>query len=170
MDMSFMAALNVQSGGSGGSGGKNGVGIASMEINDKGELVIVLSDGRVRNLGRIVGADGAVYVPHINDQKILSFTIEQSPGKIPDPVDLNSAGIDSSDVTTDEEVGEMIVDVFGKQNGDGAVSDDRVATDEEVAEMLREVFGRLSSGGTVNEDEVVTDEEVAEMLREVFSL
>ena len=67
MDMPFMVALKLNSGGSGGSGGKDGVGIASMDINEKGELVIVLTDGRVRNLGRIVGADGAVYVPHIDD-------------------------------------------------------------------------------------------------------
>ncbi len=35
------------------------------------------------------GKDGAVYVPHIDARKILTFTLEEKPGKIPDPVDLN---------------------------------------------------------------------------------
>ena len=71
-DLSLRDALLIAGSGSGGSGGKDGVGIASLEINDSGELVVTLDNGRVKNLGRIVGADGAVYVPHIDDKKVLS--------------------------------------------------------------------------------------------------
>ena len=59
----------------------------------------------MKNLGRVVGKDGAVYVPHISDQKILSFTIEDEPQGVPDPVDLNPndewSGIDESTIVSD---------------------------------------------------------------------
>ena len=75
-------------GGSGGSGG--GIsGVESFSIDDNGYLNVVYVDGRTENLGKVVGEDGSVYVPHISEQKVLSFTIEDSPGEIPDPVDLN---------------------------------------------------------------------------------
>ena len=175
MDMPFMVALKLNSGGSGGSGGKDGVGIASMDINEKGELVIVLTDGRVRNLGRIVGADGAVYVPHIDDQKVLSFTIEKNAGDVPDPVKLGGSGTDSADVVTDEEVKEMLEEVFGKQGGTGGgtgggetggdvLDESRVATDAEVFEMLEEVFGAASEPP----EGIASDEEINEMLDAVF--
>lgn len=41
-----------------GTDGKDGVGISKTEINADGELVITLSDGTVKNLGVVVGADG----------------------------------------------------------------------------------------------------------------
>ena len=53
-DLSLKDALLLAGGGtdsSGGSGGKDGVGIASLEINDDGELVVTLDNGRVKNLG-----------------------------------------------------------------------------------------------------------------------
>ena len=49
--------------------------------------------------------NGAVYVPHISEQKILSFTIEDEPGDVPDPVDLNPhdewSDIDDSEIVSD---------------------------------------------------------------------
>ena len=70
-----------------------------------GELIITFTDGTMKNLGRVVGKDGAVYVPHISDQKILSFTIEDEPQGVPDPVDLNPndewSGIDESTIVSD---------------------------------------------------------------------
>lgn len=42
-----------------GAPGKDGVGIESMAINDKGELVVTYTDGTSVNLGVVVGADGA---------------------------------------------------------------------------------------------------------------
>ena len=46
-----------------------------------------------------------MYVPHISEKKILSFTIEDEPGEIPEPVDLNPndewSGIDGSSIMSD---------------------------------------------------------------------
>ena len=44
--------------GSDGKDGKDGIGIAKAEINANGELVITYTDGKVVNLGKVVGADG----------------------------------------------------------------------------------------------------------------
>lgn len=64
-------------------------GIVNMEINEDGDLIVTFDDEETQNLGKVVGKDGAVYVPHVDDHKILTFTIESEPGEIPDPVDLN---------------------------------------------------------------------------------
>ena len=44
--------------GASGQNGKDGIGIAKAEINADGELVITYTDGKVVNLGKVVGADG----------------------------------------------------------------------------------------------------------------
>lgn len=79
-------------------------GISDMKINDDGELVVTFDDGTEQNLGVVVGADGAVYVPHISEQKVLTWTIETEPGDIPDEVDMNPddewSNIDESDGVT----------------------------------------------------------------------
>lgn len=64
-------------------------GIVDMTINGDGELVVTYDTEDTQNLGKVVGTDGAVYVPHVDEKKILTFTIETKPGKIPDPVDLD---------------------------------------------------------------------------------
>lgn len=64
-------------------------GIISMEINEDGELVVTFDDETTQNLGVVVGRDGSVYVPHVDERKILTFTIEDEPAEVPDPVDLN---------------------------------------------------------------------------------
>lgn len=59
----------------------------------------------------------------------------------------------------------------------GAIPDERVATDEEVGGMLDDVFGKQvqpDPGGddgdkVVDEDDIATDEEVNDMLDNVFS-
>lgn len=66
-----------------------GKGIADMMITTAGDLIVYFTDGTWKNLGRVVGKDGVVYVPHIDEHKIMTFTIEDEPGVIPDPVDLN---------------------------------------------------------------------------------
>ena len=63
--------------------------IEDMIITAAGDLIVYFTDGTWKNLGHVVGKDGVVYVPHIDDHKILTFTIEDEPGVIPDPVDLN---------------------------------------------------------------------------------
>lgn len=85
-------------------------GIINMEINENGELIVTFDDEETQNLGKVVGKDGAVYVPHVDSHKILTFTIETDPGEVPDPVDLNpfdewiemdDGGMDSPDNRND---------------------------------------------------------------------
>lgn len=83
--------------------------ISNMEINELGELTVTFDNGSTQNLGVVVGRDGAVYVPHIDGRKILTFTIEPEASEIPDPVDLNpgdewndiGGGMDASGDETD---------------------------------------------------------------------
>lgn len=64
-------------------------GIIDMGINELGELVVTFDDETTQNLGTVVGKDGAVYVPHVDEHKVLTFTIENEPTEVPDPVDMN---------------------------------------------------------------------------------
>lgn len=72
-----------------GSGGGRQEGVVNFEINEAGELIATYTDGSTKNLGKVVGDDGKVYVPHIDEHKVMTFTIEDEAGEIPDPVDLN---------------------------------------------------------------------------------
>ena len=82
-----------------------GVAVSDAVINDNGELVVYFTNGSEKNLGVVVGEGGQVYIPHISDRKILTFTIEDMAGEIPDPVDLNPFDewkpVDQSSVETD---------------------------------------------------------------------
>ena len=74
-------------------GGEGQFGLQSIEINKDGDLVITFTDGTVSNLGRVTGADGKVYVPHIDkNTSVLSWTIEDKEGEVPDPIDLSDSG------------------------------------------------------------------------------
>lgn len=64
-------------------------GLVNMEIDENGDLIATFSDMSVQNLGRVVGEDGAVYVPHIDERKVLTFTIQTTPSGVPGPVDMN---------------------------------------------------------------------------------
>ena len=64
-------------------------GVIDAVITKDGELVIKFLDGSEKNLGIVVDGSGSVYVPHVSAQKILTFTIEEEPTGVPDPVDLN---------------------------------------------------------------------------------
>ena len=79
--------------------------ISDAGINDSGELVIYFDDETTKNLGRVVGKDGAVYVPHLDVRKVLSFTVEDAPVEPPEPVDLNPfdewSGINDGDEASD---------------------------------------------------------------------
>lgn len=74
-----------------GGGGSSSKGIDNVYIRD-GHLHIVYSNGDDIDIGQVVGApgrDGKVYVPSIDkDTKVLSWTIEDREGVIPDPIDL----------------------------------------------------------------------------------
>lgn len=72
------------------------VELKDARLNEEGHLILVLSTGTEgeeieKDLGQAVGKDGAVYVPHVDGHKILSFTLEDAPGEVPGPVDLNPA-------------------------------------------------------------------------------
>lgn len=65
-------------------------GIINMEINADGDLIVTFDDETTQNLGHVIGRDGVVYVPHIDEHKVLTFTIETEPGEeLPPPVDMN---------------------------------------------------------------------------------
>lgn len=65
-------------------------GIINMEINADGDLIVTFDNETTQNLGHVIGRDGVVYVPHIDEHKVLTFTIETEPGEeLPPPVDMN---------------------------------------------------------------------------------
>ena len=82
-------------------------GVIDAVITEDGELVIKFLDGSEKNLGIVVDGNGAVYVPHVSAQKILTFTIEEEPTGIPDPVDLNP---NDEWVEIDETENEVVTD------------------------------------------------------------
>lgn len=89
----------------------NNSGVVDAMISEDGELIIRYLDGTEKNLGIVVDESGAVYVPHVSAQKILTFTIESEPMGVPDPVDLNPSdewsGIEE---TEDEGVSDYVWD------------------------------------------------------------
>lgn len=78
--------------------------ITDMRLSTDGELLVFFDDGSILNVGKVVSESGKVYVPHIDAHKILTFTIEDMAGEIPDPVDLNPhdewQNIDESEAVT----------------------------------------------------------------------
>lgn len=72
-----------------GGGGGGISGVSAFNIDENGDLNVTYDDGRIENLGRVVGEDGAVVVPHIDAHHILTFTVEQEVTELPGPVDLN---------------------------------------------------------------------------------
>ena len=83
----------------------DGTVVTNAGITTDNELILTFSDGSMKNLGKISGVGGIVYVPHISDNKILSFTIETEATEVPDPVDLNPndewSPIDDSTIVSD---------------------------------------------------------------------
>ena len=55
--------------------------VADMQVNDNGDLIVVLSNGRAHNLGQIIGKDGMIYKPHIekDEHNVFTFTIMNEP-------------------------------------------------------------------------------------------
>lgn len=81
--------------------------VTNAGISSDNELILTFNDGTVKNLGSVMGKDGAVYVPHISERKVLTFTIEDEPGEIPEPVDLNPND-EWSEIEGDEVVSDYI--------------------------------------------------------------
>lgn len=64
--------------------------VVEIEMNENNELIVTFEDGSTKNLGHVASGDGGVvYVPHMSNRKVLSWTIEPQTGEVPDPVDLN---------------------------------------------------------------------------------
>ena len=63
-------------------------GIKSFDVDEDDNITITLIDGRVIDLGQIIGASGATFTPHISENKILTWTCDQDL-PVPNPVDLN---------------------------------------------------------------------------------
>ena len=87
-DLSWAASMTTNSGGGGGTGGN---GITSLNIDGEGNLVAHYEDGRIVTVGKVGGDAGKVYVPHIDKDNVLTFTLEDDPGKAPAPVDLDAS-------------------------------------------------------------------------------
>lgn len=65
-----------------------GCGIVGFVINEDGDLIVTLSDGRIINAGNVGGAKkGVTFIPHISDDYILSWTNDGGLEN-PEPVDL----------------------------------------------------------------------------------
>ena len=112
--------------------------ITDIVITEEGEMVLRFSDGTEKTLGSMLDVSGAVYVPHIDDRKILTFTVEEKPGDIPGPVDLNPvdewSDIDGSQV--------IILIPLIRQNrlrGFFRIDDPAAGTLEEVAKIGRQL-------------------------------
>ena len=63
-------------------------GIESFIVNENEEIIVTLTTGEVLNLGKIDGASGVTFIPHISEDKILTWT-NNGGLENPDPVDLN---------------------------------------------------------------------------------
>ena len=87
-DLSWAASMTVGGGGGGGTGGN---GITSLEIDGEGNLVAHYEDGKIVTVGKVAGETGKVYVPHVDQDNVLTFIREDDPGKAPDPVDLDAS-------------------------------------------------------------------------------
>ena len=97
--------------GADGRDGKDGRGIANLEVNEDGELMVTYSDGETQNLGRVVGADGTDGTDGKNGQ-------DGKPGPKGDKGDTGAAGKDG-------EKGEKGADGANAPAGEGSSVSDR---------------------------------------------
>ncbi|MBM6925035.1 immunoglobulin domain-containing protein [Pseudoflavonifractor phocaeensis] len=82
--------------GADGSDGKDGVGIADIRINENGELVVALTDGTEKNLGKVTGADGVgISGVSINENGELIVTLT-------DGTELNAGAVPTTAAETSE--------------------------------------------------------------------
>lgn len=63
-------------------------GLKSFVVDENDSIIVTLTDGRVIDLGQIVGASGVVFVPHIDDKGILTWS-NNGDLENPEPYDLN---------------------------------------------------------------------------------
>lgn len=63
-------------------------GIADCRIDENDHLIVTLSDGSVIDAGYVGAVDGVTFIPHISEDKILTWTNDGGLEN-PEPVDLN---------------------------------------------------------------------------------
>lgn len=63
-------------------------GIESFVVSVDDEIIITLTTGQVINLGQIIGASSATFIPHISDDLVLSWSNDKGLEN-PAPVDLS---------------------------------------------------------------------------------
>ena len=63
-------------------------GIESFIVNENEEIIVTLTTGQVLNLGVVNGASSVTFIPHISEDKILTWT-NNGGLENPNPVDLN---------------------------------------------------------------------------------
>lgn len=64
-----------------------GCAVTDVKIDENSDLIVTLSDGRIINAGRVSGADGVTFIPHVSEDYILSWTNDGGLEN-PEPVDL----------------------------------------------------------------------------------
>ena len=75
-DIGIRAAGQNGKDGVDGKDGQDGIGIANLVINKNGELVVTLTDGTVKNLGKVTGSDGVgIAKMEINSKGELLITL-----------------------------------------------------------------------------------------------
>ena len=67
--------------------GNGGCSVTNVEIDENGDLIVTLSDGRIINAGHVGNIGGIVFTPHVSDDYILSWTNNGGLDN-PEPVDL----------------------------------------------------------------------------------
>ena len=81
-------------------------GIKSFDVDENDKITITLVDGRVIELGSIAGAAGVTFIPHVDDDHILTWTNDGGLPN-PEPVDLNPfdewTGLEEEGIETDYE-------------------------------------------------------------------
>lgn len=79
-------------------------GIKSFDVDENDNVTITLLDDRVIELGHIAGASGATFIPHIDENRILTWTNDGGLDN-PEPVDLNpfDEWTEDGDVTSEYE-------------------------------------------------------------------
>ncbi len=95
---------------------KTDVGVSDMTINENGELIVKLSDGKEQNLGVVVGKDGA-------------DGINGAPGVKGDPGTAGADGKDGSDGMDGKD------GINGKDGSDGKDGDVSIQLDEDVVKV-----------------------------------
>ncbi len=68
--------------------GDCGCGIESFIVNENEEIIVTLTTGQIINVGEVIGASSVTFIPHIDEDNILTWTNDGGLEN-PPPTDLN---------------------------------------------------------------------------------